>query len=77
MPTLQAVDLNQLEAVTEGSAHFSHGNDFETAIEEAQAIRQANQLRGYLALGSLFTITGLGYAGLFLMFDRLVAFANG
>lgn len=77
MPTLQAVELNQLEAVAEGSAHFAHGNNFEAVTEDGHAAHHANQLRGYLALGSLFTLAGLGYAGLFLMFDRLVALANG
>ncbi len=72
MPTLQAVDLDHFEAVADGSTQLSPTTDFAGAAGEVKASR----LRGYFALCTLFAIAGLGYTGLFLMFDHLVALAK-
>lgn len=77
MPTLQAVDLNNLESVADASAQLSQGSEFTYPAGKRQSTHHKNRLRGYFALASLFTITGSGYAGLFMIFDHLVTLANG
>lgn len=77
MPTLQAVDLNHFETVAETSAELQRSSNFAGAAGQTHGIRQASRLRGYIALGSFFMITGIGYAGLLLIFDHLVVLAKG
>lgn len=77
MPTLQAVDLNNFESVADTSAQLSQSGEFAHTANELHGTQLKSPLRGYLALGALFAIAGLGYAGLLLMLGHLVALAKG
>ncbi len=73
MSTLQAADPNQFDSTVESSVQLTASNPQANTVSGDGWPQRMKRLRGYVALGTLFIVTLSGYAGLFVLFDRLVA----
>ena len=76
MPTLQAANLNHFEPAVEAQVQFVPGASETDASANSAKASRINRLRGYFALGTLLIVSISGYAAIFVLFDRFIAFGS-